>query len=37
MFIKLKNIFLETHVQGDEENQIQCVNDAIFCEFQGME
>jgi hypothetical protein len=37
MFIKPKKIFLEIHAQGDEENQMQCVNDAIVCEFQGME
>jgi hypothetical protein len=37
MFIKSKKIFLEIHVQGDGENQMQCVNGAIACEFQGME
>jgi len=37
MFIKSKKIFLEIHVQGDEENQMQCVNDAIVCGFQGIE
>jgi hypothetical protein len=36
MFIKSKKIF-EVHFQGDEENQMQCVNGAIACEFQGLE